>query len=165
MRRRRTVRASLPRPGGVALIILLGMAPLTSAAATTPDVTGRWWADGGSAQVEISSCGRALCGRLVCLRYEGDSPDLDTKNPDPALRSRELVGIVLFEGLVEDPEVPGFWRDGKIYDPASGRTYSAEVRLDGPDRLLLRGYLGIPLIGRTATWNRAAQGEACGARP
>ena len=69
---------------------------------------------------------------------------------------------MLVEDLVQDPEVPGRWRDGTIYDPASGRTYSAEARLDGPDRLLLRGYIGIPLIGRTATWTRAQPAEDCG---
>jgi uncharacterized protein (DUF2147 family) len=28
------------------------------------------------------------------------------------------------------------------------------VTLEGDDRLRLRGYLGIPLIGRTTTWTR-----------
>ena len=153
-----------PRPETlVSAISLAALCLLIAARASGADATGRWWADAGSAQVEITHCGGALCGRLVCLRSDADSPELDRKNPDPALRRRELVGIVLVEDLVADPEAPGRWRSGTIYDPASGRTYSAEARLDGPDRLLLRGYLGIPLIGRTAIWTRVEDAEGCGA--
>ena len=43
---------------------------------------------------------------------------------------------------------------GTIYDPSTGNTYSCRLTLEGADRLLLRGYLGIPLIGRTTTWTR-----------
>ena len=39
--------------------------------------------------------------------------------------------------------------------PASGSTYTCQLALDGDDRVRLRGYLGIPLIGRTTTWTRA----------
>ena len=70
------------------------------------------------------------------------------------------MGIVLVEDLMADPEVRGLWRNGNIYDPANGRSYSAEARLDGPDRLLLRGYLGIPLFGRAA----ASSGKCAGSR-
>ena len=152
LRRSLRARRHQPEPGTrVVLFALLAWILPIAASASDPDAIGCWWADGGSAQVEITPCGGALCGRLVCLRSEADSPELDRENPDPALRNRQLVGIVLVEDLMADPEVPGLWRNGTIYDPANGRSYSAAARLDGPDRLLLRGYLGIPLFGRTET--------------
>ena len=65
----------------------------------------------------------------------------------------------------DDSEVradePGVWRNGTVYDPTSGRTYSAEARLDGSDRLRLRGYLGIRLLGRTTTWIRVDAEPRC----
>ena len=46
------------------------------------------------------------------------------------------------------------WEDGWIYDPDSGSTYTAEMHLEGPDTLKLRGYLGISLLGQTQVWTR-----------
>ena len=47
------------------------------------------------------------------------------------------------------------WDSGTIYDPKSGSTYSCFMELDGPDRIKVRGFIGISLIGRTDVWTRA----------
>ena len=47
------------------------------------------------------------------------------------------------------------WDNGTIYDPKSGNTYSSFMELDGPDRIKVRGFIGISLIGRTDVWTRA----------
>ncbi len=46
------------------------------------------------------------------------------------------------------------WSGGRIIDPKSGRTYRLKARLDGPNRLRLRGFVGISALGRTQTWER-----------
>ena len=47
-------------------------------------------------------------------------------------------------------------------DPGSGSTYTCNIALDGDDRLRLRGYVGIPLLGRTTTWTRVgAEKQLC----
>jgi uncharacterized protein (DUF2147 family) len=81
----------------------------------------------------------------------------DSRNPDPALRDRELVGIELLRGL-RPSQSQEQWTDGDIYDPTSGHRYRAVISLDGPNRLRVRGYVGIELLGRTTTWIRV-QGE------
>lgn len=43
---------------------------------------------------------------------------------------------------------------GYILDPRSGRTYRALMELDGPDRLRVRGFVGVRLLGRTQVWER-----------
>jgi uncharacterized protein (DUF2147 family) len=75
---------------------------------------------------------------------------IDTKNPDPNLRSRSLKGIVLIKGLIWDK---GVWSGGTLYDGSSGSTYQckAEVK-DGI--LLLRGFRGTPLFGETIKLQR-----------
>ena len=146
----------------LALVLLLPAAARTTPHA--PDVTGLWWAEGGSAQVEIYDCGAALCSRIAWLRHPFDEygcPLVDRENPDPWLRGRDLIGIHLFRDLRPHPDEPGVWRNGTVYDPTSGRTYSAEARLDGSDRLRLRGYLGIRLLGRTTTWIRVDAEPRC----
>jgi uncharacterized protein (DUF2147 family) len=51
------------------------------------------------------------------------------------------------------------WDSGTIYDPSSGWTYQCTATLDGTNRLLLRGYLGVRLLGRTTTWLRVGAEE------
>ena len=49
----------------------------------------------------------------------------------------------------------GSWENGSILDPNTGNVYSAKVELqDGGRKLLVRGYLGIALLGRTEVWLR-----------
>jgi uncharacterized protein (DUF2147 family) len=129
--------------------------------AATP--VGLWYAEGGAAQVAVEACGDALCGRVVWLRspLDEDGCDLrDRNNPDPALRSRKVTGLEILRGA--KPARDGTWMSGSIYDPATGNTYACRLALDGGDRLRLRGYVGIPLLGRTTTWTRVgAENRLC----
>jgi glucans biosynthesis protein C len=126
-----------------------------SVSATPP--LGRWYAEGGSAQVEIRPCEDQLCGRVVWLRSPWDEFGCELRdryNPDTTLQDRPVLGLDILSGLAKAPDEDGVWRGGAIYDPSSGRTYSCQAELAGPDRLELRGYYGIPLLGRTTRWFR-----------
>ncbi len=141
-----------PLASAAALFLLV-----TASIASASDPTGRWWAEGGAAQVEIRPCGDALCGHVVWLRSPLDEFGCllrDDRNPDPTLRSRELIGIELLRGLRASEKAANEWSGGEIYDPTSGRTYRVVARLDALGRLRVRGYLGIRLLGRTAIWHR-----------
>ncbi len=136
---------------------------LLAATASAADPSGRWWVEGGAAQVEVDRCETGLCGRVVWLRspFGDDGCALrDVENPDDALRVRPVMGLTILEGLLVDPERPDVWRDGRIYDPGSGRTYRVVVRAVDADRLEVRGYLGFELLGRTTTWRRVGS-ETC----
>ena len=93
--------------------------------------------------------------------FDDEGCDLrDRNNPEPALRQRPVVGLEILHGLT--PGADGTWTDGRIYDPGSGSTYTCNIVLDGDDRLRLRGYIGIPLLGRTTTWTRVgAEKQLC----
>ena len=103
-----------------------------------------------------------LCGQVVWLRSpfdEGGCDLRDRHNPDPGLRNRKVTGLEI-RGLKPRPD--GTWVGGSIYDPATGNTYTCRLALDGADRLRLRGYVGIPLLGRTTTWTRVgAESRRC----
>jgi uncharacterized protein (DUF2147 family) len=144
------------------LVILSTLILFPALSSTAGDIQGRWWAEGGSAQVEIAPCGDRLCGTVVWLNRPLDATgcDLrDAQNPDPALRSRPVLGLRLLEDLRLESD--GSWGDGRIYDPEGGRHYSVQARLGGRDRLRLRGYLGIELLGRTTTWTRVGTENQC----
>ena len=155
------LRRPLTTKPAVAVVLGLMLAARSSVAGTTP--VGVWYAEGGAAQVAIAPCGPRLCGRVVWLRSPFDDEGCllhDRYNPDPSLRERDVMGLEILDGLEGGPG--GTWHGGRIYDPASGRSYTCTVALAGNDRLLLRGYIGIPLIGRTTTWIRVgAEARVC----
>jgi uncharacterized protein (DUF2147 family) len=166
-------RATAPDAGGAGMSrgrwphgVLLGLAAATALAGRAADlpapIEGLWWADGGSAQVEIHPCDGRLCGRVVWLRRPFDDEGCmvrDDENPDPALRDRPVVGLRILRGL----RAAGKDRfdGGTIYDPGSGHTFSVRAQLEGRDRLRVRGYLGLSLLGRTTTWVRVGSTDAC----
>jgi uncharacterized protein (DUF2147 family) len=44
---------------------------------------------------------------------------------------------------------------GDILDPESGKVYSCSFQLEGDGtRLVLRGFIGLSLFGRSQTWRR-----------
>src|SRR5262245_42142973 len=142
------------RNSSLILVIMATLSLALPAVAASP--VGLWYAEGGAAQVEIETCADALCGRVVWLRspFDENGCDLrDRQNPDTTLRERPVVGLQVLTGLRASVSEDA-WNGGDIYDPASGRTYRCSATLDGADRLHLRGYIGVPLFGRTTTWIR-----------
>jgi len=85
---------------------------------------------------------------------------LDASAPNPlcekcegALRNMPVVGMTILRGLRRNP---GGYGNGTILDPDEGRTYSCTATLiDGGRRLEVRGYIGLPLFGRSQVWVRA----------
>ncbi|NTU93218.1 MAG: DUF2147 domain-containing protein [Chlorobiaceae bacterium] len=150
----------------VLAVAMLLIASACSAAHARPveadDIVGKWESFKDrrhQATIEISRTGKGTYeGRIVW----GDRPErLDAKNPDPSLRSRLIVGMVILRDFRYKGE--NDWSGGRIYDPDSGNEYRSYMRLDddGRDRnvLRLRGYIGISLLGRTEKWIRASGNE------
>lgn len=127
-----------------------------SASAPTPTIRGYWRTPSG-AIVRIDPCGQELCIEIAALS-RGDDPLTDLRNPDPGLRSRPLCGLRIGTGFLESD--PQHASRGHLYDPKSGRTYSGQMTADG-NLLHLRGYLGVPIFGRSETWSRASKPPPC----
>lgn len=141
------------------LLLILGAAlilPVPRAHAATPSVRGYWKTPSG-AVVLIAPCGQSLCAQIAALS-RGKHPLTDTNNPDPRLRERPLCGLRIGDGFVEVDAQHA--RGGHLYDPKSGRTYSGQMTAEG-DHLELRGYIGLPIFGRSETWTRASQPPPC----
>ena len=65
--------------------------------------------------------------------------------------NKPVLGLIIIKGLVKDGTE---YNDGKILDPKSGKLYKCYIELENPNKLKVRGYLGISLIGRTQYWER-----------
>jgi uncharacterized protein (DUF2147 family) len=118
-------------------------------------VLGVWLNAEKDAKVEIYKTGDKYYGKIVWGKniYEpdGKTARTDLKNPDPKLRSRSLVNLVILNNFKFDD---GEWNGGKIYDPKSGKTYSCIMKFNGSS-LEIKGYVGITLLGRTTVWTRS----------
>ena len=68
-------------------------------------------------------------------------------------KDKPVVGMEILSGLKKDGE--NTYSGGRILDPDDGEIYRADIKLlDQGNKLDLRAYLGIPLIGRTQSWMR-----------
>ena len=70
-----------------------------------------------------------------------------------ALHNAPVMGLRLVWGF--DKVGPGQYANGFVLDPTNGKTYHAKMWLghDG-QQLTLRGYIGMPLFGRSDVWLR-----------
>lgn len=133
----------------------------TAYGATQGDLLGQWQTAGDSSEVEIFKCGEKICGKVVWLKnptyinYKDGpigTPKVDRRNPNPALRNRPIIGLQVIDGLA--PAGENRWEKGACYDPESGNTYKCKFHLVSPDRLEVRGFIGLSLFGRTYVLTR-----------
>jgi len=110
---------------------------------------GRWLTQSGNFEIDIASCGAALCGTVVRVlgNQSMSQPGVEMKSPDaPA-----ALGMKILTELT--PSDDGEW-EGRIYNRENGKTYDCRVGLSAPDQLEIRAYVFLPLFGKTQVWTR-----------
>lgn len=120
---------------------------------------GEWWTENNQGRVRITrDKDGTYRGTTTCCVHKDDkdNPAIDVNNPNPKLRARSTVGIVIFWKLKFDD---GEYVDGYVYNPRDGKTYRIEMKVLDRETLKIRGYMGIPLLGQSQIWKRA-HGEA-----
>jgi uncharacterized protein (DUF2147 family) len=69
-----------------------------------------------------------------------------------ALKDAPVIGLVILSGLKKDGDE---YTGGKILDPDNGKVYSSKLQLtDGGQRLIVRGFVGVSMLGRSQIWVR-----------
>ncbi|WP_432669938.1 DUF2147 domain-containing protein [Flavobacterium sp. SM2513] len=66
-------------------------------------------------------------------------------------KNKPILGLTVIRGLSKDGHE---YSGGKILDPKHGKYYKCYINLENPDKLKVRGYIGISLFGRTQYWHR-----------
>ena len=119
-------------------------------------IVGLWETDDRDMRVEMIARNGQYAGRLVWFLCEGDDPSMsvqrDTENPDPALRNRLWQGMTVVDNLTCHGN--GEWGGGSVYDPNTGHTFDATVRLTAPDQLVVRGYWKVSWLGKSLRFHR-----------
>jgi len=141
----------------VAACVLLLTMPSASLAADT-SVLGRWttFSDKtGKAEsiVRLTEVDGEIRGTIETIYprpNEDPNPKCD-KCPDE-FKGKPVLGLTFLWGLKREGAGLGA---GKILDPEEGSIYHCRIELaDGGKTLKVRGYLGVPLFGRTQSWQR-----------
>ncbi len=125
------------------------------ALAAGPGLTGMWLDQSGRAGIDIEPCGASVCGTILWLKEpltaEGKTK-LDIHNPQETLQGRKICGLTMLYNFVPDSD--GGWKNGYIYDPATGKTYNSNIHLSADGTLSVRGYMTYTFLGQTQVWKR-----------
>jgi uncharacterized protein (DUF2147 family) len=124
-------------------------------------IIGKWLSSDKDAIIQIYERDSKYFGKIIWLKdplNDNGKPQTDVNNPDPKLRNRQIMGLVILRDLVYDKD--NLWSNGMIYDPDSGDDYNCKMSLKDNNTLELRGYVGFPLFGRTEVWTRKRDSSA-----
>ena len=137
-----------------ALAMLWAVIPARAEVRGGPE--GIWLTQAGDAKVRVSRCGAGICGVVVWLKEPIDpltgKPQVDDKNPNPALARRPIIGLSLFLGM--RPAGPNQW-SGQIYNADDGKTYASKISVGGPGTLKVEGCVGSLCGGEE--WSRSSR--------
>src|SRR5438105_1145349 len=102
--------------------------------------------------VEIRLLNNELSGVVRELLVAADPEDSVCGKCSGDRKGQRIVGMEILRHMRPDGDE---WSGGEILDPENGKTYRATLRLiDGAQRLAVRGYIGLPLFGRSQIWVR-----------
>jgi uncharacterized protein (DUF2147 family) len=139
---------------------IFGALTPTQAARKAPTAAGVWKLVDDDGKVEafvtITKEQGVYVGRLSRLFLApDDNPNPLCKKCPGAKANQPLLGLVFIENMKRS----GLTYDGgTILDPDTGKVYKANMKLS-PDgsKLILRGYIGLPIFGESQTWTRVAK--------
>jgi uncharacterized protein (DUF2147 family) len=142
------------------LLVCLFVSALLCAAQTSsvPNPTGRWkTVDDATGKVTsivlIWEKNHRLYGRIdTLINQDPRDPDPNCTRCEGAMKNRPLVGLRILWDLQKSGDR---WTRGTILDPGNGKIYNCSIFVeDDGKRLKVRGFIGLPVLGRTEFWRR-----------
>ena len=138
-------------------VIALGLASGPAFAGGDPTAAGFWQQVDNDGHVGgwfyFAKVNGLYEGRLVKMFNKPGYPVFDVcAKCTGKQRNAPMLGLVIIKDMKRDRLK---YEDGSILDPRGGTVYHAQMELS-PDsqKLSVRGYLGIPLLGQTQIWTR-----------
>ena len=118
------------------------------------DAFGVWVNPENGSHIEFYPCGiDGLCAKLLRV---ANGQLTDDKNPDPAKRTRPIVGLVIMDHAIRSGST--HW-SGELYNRENGQSYSGRVQVKTKDALELSGCVAV-ILCRTVTWYRLTAASA-----
>jgi len=162
------MRARLPIPAAAAAAIaaaLLSLATAVSAQGPAPAApltpAGLWQAvDDDTKQPTgwflITNHDGVYSGIIAKMFLKpGEDPNAVCSACKDDRLNHPWLGLEIIRGMKQDPDKPEKYEDGTILDPRDGKVYKANMTVT-PDgqTLVVRGYIGISLLGKNQYWTR-----------
>ena len=137
-------------------MLTIGLFFVTLGTIQSQTVVGKWKTiddETGEAKsvVEIYEKSGKIYGKVVEIFSAKHQKDVCSKC-EGAEKNKPILGMVIINGLKKDGKE---YNGGTILDPTNGKKYKCYITLESPDKLKLRGYVGISMMGRTQYWKRA----------
>jgi uncharacterized protein (DUF2147 family) len=131
------------------LLLLLTVSFNGYAQAHEPDgILGTWLTADRNGEITIYKENGLYFGKI---KAGTNKERFDIKNPDKKRRNDPLIGLTILRDLKFDNKG---WKDGTVYDPQNGKTYSCNLNLVDQNTLKITGYIGFSWIGRSELWTR-----------
>lgn len=147
----------------IAAIALLALLPFAALAQDMSSPVGNWKTVDDKtgrvkSMVQISDVGGKLSGKVVeVYPAPGEAPEpVCDQCTSPSLHNKKIKGMTIMWGFRQDGDT---WTGGRIFDPKKSGSdedpYKAKITLtNGGQDLIVRGYVGFSLLGRSQTWHR-----------
>lgn len=123
-------------------------------------ICGQWMSSDKNLTVNVYHDGSVYKGKVVWFKADDNSKTMeewtDKHNPDPKLRSRKLLGLLVLNNLTYNARSKT-WEGGKIYESRSGKTWDAAVKLVADDQMRVTGYWRFKFIGRDMAFSKVVQ--------
>ena len=120
------------------------------------DILGTWLNQEATGKITLYKENGKYFGKLVWLKEPNDKmtglPRTDKENPEAKLKSTPLIGLVSMKNFTFDGKEE--WSGGTIYDPKNGKTYKCYIRSESQNKLKIRGYIGVSILGRNTYWTK-----------
>ena len=70
-------------------------------------------------------------------------------------KDKPVMGMTILRDVKKSGSDAELWDGGEILDPNNGKVYKVRMKpVDGGKKMEVRGYIGMPMLGRTQTWIR-----------
>ena len=140
------------------LTLALSIAAAGAFAQATP--IGLWKSIDDETKIEksllrITETGGVFSARIEKLLDPATKQDAVCDKCSDDRKDKPILGMTLVRGVKQNDVDKSLWDGGDILDPNNGKVYKVRlVPKDDGKKLDVRGYIGMPVLGRTQTWVR-----------
>ena len=136
------------------LFILFFISMATAFSGYGQSILGKWYSldpnDEKETIIELYQKEDKVFGKVIALLQEEDRQKTCKKCPNE-FKNKPLLGLEILRNFTFENEL---WTNGTILVPKTGKEYSCHISLDKDGTLVIRGFVGFSLLGRSTYWYR-----------
>ena len=120
------------------------------------DIAGIWYNTEKSGKIKIFKEEGVYFGEIIWLEEplnESGQPKVNENSPNAADHDDPIIGLRVLKNFTSEGDSK--FSGGTIYE--NGKTYKCVITVIDDNNLDVRGYVGIPALGRTEKWTRASK--------